>query len=201
MGVFDIRSEFASYGEYHANRINVAIHMVFVPTILWTSMGLTTLLSPAPLFAYPEWAAALLSQLPGPALIANASTAIMLAFAAFYIVLDQIAGLLALPVIYTFLVTSQQYALTASNSLHVLLFIFAFAWIAQFIGHGVFEKRAPALLDNLLQAFVMAPFFVFLELLFALGYRPGLHRELRNEIGSRILAFRRSHNKNPVKSN
>ncbi|KAI8022755.1 Phenylalanine--tRNA ligase alpha subunit, cytoplasmic [Camellia lanceoleosa] len=34
----------------------------------------------------------------------------------------------------------------------------------QFIGHGIFEKRAPALLDNLAQAFLMAPYFVFLEL-------------------------------------
>lgn len=25
------------------------------------------------------------------------------------------------------------------------------SWIAQFIGHGAFEGRAPALLDNLLQ--------------------------------------------------
>lgn len=58
------------------------------------------------------------------------------------------------------------------------------AWIAQFIGHGVFEHRAPALLDNLVQgeafiessrggivdqlaALVLAPFFVHLEALFA----------------------------------
>lgn len=67
-------------------------------------------------------------------------------------------------------------------------------WTGQFIGHGVFEvsycyinsisnlnisyinvseneiihfqKRAPALLDNLIQAFVMGPFFVLLEVLY-----------------------------------
>ncbi|KAI7978814.1 putative endoplasmic reticulum membrane protein C16E8.02 [Camellia lanceoleosa] len=39
-----------------------------------------------------------------------------------------------------------------------------FCWTGQFIGHGIFEKRAPALLDNLAQAFLMAPYFVFLEL-------------------------------------
>jgi len=27
--------------------------------------------------------------------------------------------------------------------------VHVFAWVMQFIGHGVFEKRAPALLDNL----------------------------------------------------
>lgn len=36
-------------------------------------------------------------------------------------------------------------------------------WVAQFVGHGVFEGRAPALLDNLFQAFFMAPVFVILE--------------------------------------
>lgn len=39
----------------------------------------------------------------------------------------------------------------------------AFCWVAQFVGHGVFEGRAPALLDNLFQAFFMAPVFVLLE--------------------------------------
>lgn len=29
--------------------------------------------------------------------------------------------------------------------------VFTTAWIGQFIGHGVFERRAPALKDNLLQ--------------------------------------------------
>lgn len=36
-------------------------------------------------------------------------------------------------------------------------------WVAQFVGHGVFEKRAPALLDNLFQAIFMAPLFVVIE--------------------------------------
>lgn len=36
-------------------------------------------------------------------------------------------------------------------------------WVAQFLGHGVFEKRAPAVLDNLVQAIFMAPLFVIME--------------------------------------
>ena len=60
---------------------------------------------------------------------------------------------------------------------------FVVSWIAQFVGHGVFEGRAPALLDNLFQAFFLAPLFVWLEGLFALGYRP----ELKNRIDKLIL--------------
>jgi uncharacterized membrane protein YGL010W len=47
-------------------------------------------------------------------------------------------------------------------------------WLLQFLGHGKFEGRAPALLDNLFQAIFLAPLFVWLELLFILGYRPEL---------------------------
>lgn len=87
------------------------------------------------------------------------------------------------------------------------------SWIMQFIGHGVAEKRAPALLDNLIggtfchpwpyvqglivcsswfPAIVLAPFFVHLELLFKVGYKPQLHRELQNEIGKEIAALKKA---------
>ncbi|KAF3651759.1 hypothetical protein FXO38_16442 [Capsicum annuum] len=50
-----------------------------------------------------------------------------------------------------------------ANDLTVVLAAQLFCWTGQFVGHEVFEKRAPALLDNLTQAFLMAPFFVLLE--------------------------------------
>ena len=44
-------------------------------------------------------------------------------------------------------------------------------WITQFIGHGVFEKRAPALLTNLFYIW-LSPFFVVFEYLnIIFGYR------------------------------
>jgi len=52
------------------------------------------------------------------------------------------------------------YGMTAN---YIALGIFTASWIAQFIGHGVFEGRAPALLDNLVQALFLAPFFVWME--------------------------------------
>lgn len=81
------------------------------------------------------------------------------------------------------------------------------SWIAQFLGHGLAEKRAPALLDNLLGgellrlstfissqpiplAVVLAPFFVHLEILFGVGYRPEFHRHIKNEIGKEIVRIR-----------
>ena len=66
------------------------------------------------------------------------------------------------------------------------------SWIAQFVGHGKFEGRAPALLDNLFQAFFLAPLFVWLELLFALGYRPELQSRVDQGVQEDIKMFRES---------
>jgi uncharacterized membrane protein YGL010W len=38
---------------------------------------------------------------------------------------------------------------------------------------------------------VLAPFFVHLELLFMLGYRPELHKQLKNDVGKEIARLRR----------
>ena len=66
------------------------------------------------------------------------------------------------------------------------------SWIAQFVGHGKYEGRAPALLDNLFQAFFLAPLFVWLEILFALGYRPELKTRVDQLAQQDIKKFRES---------
>ena len=60
------------------------------------------------------------------------------------------------------------------------------------MGHGKFEGRAPALLDNLFQAIFLAPLFVWLELLFAFGYRQELQRRVEREVVKEIAKFRAS---------
>ena len=68
--------------------------------------------------------------------------------------------------------------------------LFVVAWIAQFIGHGAFEKRAPALLDNLVQALLLAPLFVWMEVLFSVGYRPELQARLHKSVEEEIVKFK-----------
>jgi 2-hydroxy fatty acid dioxygenase len=64
--------------------------------------------------------------------------------------------------------------------LHVL------CWLVQFIGHGAYEGRAPALLDNIFQAVVLAPLFVWLEELFMFGYRPELQKRVEEAVAKEI---------------
>lgn len=68
-------------------------------------------------------------------------------------------------------------------------------WLAQFVGHGKFEGRAPALLDNLVQAIFLAPFFVWFEILFTLGYRPDLKRRVDSAVEQEIQKFKRNKEK------
>jgi 2-hydroxy fatty acid dioxygenase len=68
-------------------------------------------------------------------------------------------------------------------------------WLLQFLGHGVFEGRAPALLDNLLQAIFLAPLFVWLEILFKLGYRPELQGRVEKAVQREIAKFQSSKEK------
>lgn len=65
------------------------------------------------------------------------------------------------------------------------------SWIAQFIGHGVYEGRAPALVDNLGFAF-LAPFFVSFEFLhYGFGYKEGPEMvKVRAAIANDIKEFR-----------
>ena len=70
--------------------------------------------------------------------------------------------------------------------------IFLISWIAQFIGHGVFEGRAPALLDNLVQAVFLAPFFVWMEILFSFGYRPELRSRVDIAVQKEVARFQKS---------
>lgn len=75
------------------------------------------------------------------------------------------------------------------------------SWIAQFVGHGKYEGRAPAFMDNLVQAFFLAPFFVWFEILFRLGYRPELKSRLDKAVQIEIKKFREAQAKERVDGN
>ncbi|OAX83083.1 hypothetical protein ACJ72_02554 [Emergomyces africanus] len=126
----------------------------------------------------------------------NLGTIAGLLYATLYILMEPVAGSLLAP----FLVggTALVNHLTAtygSTATYWGLCIQAVAWIAQFVGHGVFEGRAPALLDNLVQAFFLAPFFVWLEVLFSLGYRPQLKARIDQAVMKEIATFKEAKGK------
>lgn len=139
------------------------------------------------LFATNSPSITLPAALEIPNLPLNLGTATAVLYSTLYVLMEPVAGALLTPLLiggtaYANYLTST-YGATANYwgiGVHV------FSWIAQFIGHGVFEGRAPALLDNLIQAIFLAPFFVWLEVLFALGYRPELKARLDKSVALEV---------------
>ena len=76
--------------------------------------------------------------------------------------------------------------------------VFVSSWILQFVGHGFFEKRAPALVDNLVQALFLAPFFVWMEILFFFGYRPELQERVSKAVEKDVKEYQRSKSQESV---
>ncbi|EIM88171.1 DUF962-domain-containing protein [Stereum hirsutum FP-91666 SS1] len=184
--LFNIRHQLTFYGAYHSNKTNIAIHICFVPLILWTFQVLGSLL-PVPSF-FPDFHYVFNDYM---SFEINWATIAMALYLAYYYALEPLAALIYTPQMVLFVLTAVQASKNADN-FKIAAGLNVLSWIMQFIGHGVAEKRAPALLDNLLGALVLAPFFVHLELLFKVGYKPQLHRDLKNDIGKEITALKKA---------
>lgn len=89
---------------------------------------------------------------------------------------------------------SQEVLKTKESFLFAIIFCQVFGWGVQFIGHGVFEGRRPALMDNLFQIFI-APIFVMLEYSFQLGLFQDLHQEINAKIRERAAHTRQEKKK------
>jgi uncharacterized membrane protein YGL010W len=82
------------------------------------------------------------------------------------------------------------FAHKTSNAFLISAIIQAVSWVVQFFGHFFFERRAPALIDNIFQSFLLAPLFIFMELLFVLGYRPALLKRVRDKTKIAITTWK-----------
>ena len=112
-----------------------------------------------------------------------------------YVLMDPVAGTLgALMVLYLNQWTGQMVISGAPIMGYPLwqpvLAFHLLMWIVQFIGHGMFEGRAPALIDSWDQALITAPLFVVLEVLFYFGYRKSFHKECMKEVHREIGLFK-----------
>ncbi len=178
MGVFDLEEQFSFYRAYHFNRVNVLIHCIFVPIILFTSIALLSL-------------GTLGSFVPGTSVYFNLGTLMAAGFSAFYILLDSF-GFIVAPALVGLSFKFTEWIRTVPDAIPYSIGLFVFAWIVQFIGHGIYEKRAPALLDNLVQALVLAPYFVFFEYMFALGFRKEVKKKMDKLALKKLGEFNRA---------
>merc|ERR1712106_346053 len=128
----DIVDFFSGYGSYHHNKVNMWIHVLCVPLILICVNGHGEFMKVNDI----NWV-----------LLVN-TCAIL-----FYISMDAFSGLICACWMYSahFFWMSGFIASNATSANMTIGAVHAFSWIAQFVGHGVFEGHKPALMDNLLQ--------------------------------------------------
>lgn len=154
----DLEFQLRQYKSYHREKTNVFIHMIFVPTIFFSSSCIFHRIN-----------------LGHGITLAHIQSAI---FSLYYIFLCLEPGLLA----STLLLTLNWSLDKGKIRLHLYqeISLFVIGWIVQFIGHSYFECRRPALMDNLTQSLITAPYFVFFELLFKLGFYKRLQTKLES---------------------
>jgi uncharacterized membrane protein YGL010W len=164
---FNLKKSFVFYGAYHREWRNKLIHIICVPMIYTTSL---------------QFASGI--QLGSTGVSLTDATAVLYALS--FMKMELGAGILYAPIVFLMhrlATTTLQPYTSACIAVHVA------CWLLQFIGHGLFERRAPALLDNPLQAIHAAVFFVWLEVLFALGYKPKLEKELMALVDAEVASF------------
>ncbi|KAJ5719909.1 hypothetical protein N7493_006787 [Penicillium malachiteum] len=181
------------YGAYHNDPVNIAIHIVCVPIILFTAIILCC--NSGPLFPVPE--ALAIEYLP-----ATVGTIGAFLYAVLYVLLEPVAGGSFAPFVIGSAVCGNYLLEHYGSTVNYYAGVFhVISWIAQFVGHGKFEGRAPALLDNLVQALFLAPLFVWIKILFFFGYRSELKHRMDEKVAIEIQKFRKEQEDRKPKEN
>jgi uncharacterized membrane protein YGL010W len=114
----------------------------------------------------------------GDLLMVHAGVVLSLIMLLLYIKLDFVVGLVCFAIYFPgYMLGNSFFYELGDEHLKIIGAAHAFSWVAQFIGHGLFENRRPALVDNLLLT-LAAPMFVVLEVMFFLGYNPSYSKEI-----------------------
>ena len=144
MELFNLSKQYNFYKAYHKNKINVLIHVFCIPIIMWTISVFLTHFS-TNIFYNPTF------------YLTNI-------YSAYYLILDKELGKIMTMVFYFSWIISYYFYWYISNSIYYATILHILSWIAQFGGHFYFEGNRPALTDSLLQAFLVAPIFVLIDI-------------------------------------
>lgn len=128
-----------AYGESHQNPTNKLIHFIFVPTIMFTLVGL-------------------LWSIPMPAVVAenvpylNVATLFVLFCLGFYVRISvplAIGMLVWVSLMLAGIIALQQGLHLSNGALAlVMVAVFAVSWVFQFVGHNI-EGKKPSFLNDL----------------------------------------------------
>ncbi|CAB4397035.1 DUF962-domain-containing protein [Rhizophagus irregularis] len=184
MGLLNLEEQLVFYAQYHRHKVNVLIHIVCVPLIFWSALVWAA--NTGPLLSYEEDSLWRLTPF-----VPNLSLFSVLFYISYYILLEPVAGALYAPILLYMAYNATNFATDYSDHNTLAGIVQVSSWIMQFIGHGFAEKRSPALKDNLSQAILLAPLFIWLEILFSIGYRSGLQKRVDKSVQLAIDEWKR----------
>jgi uncharacterized membrane protein YGL010W len=152
------RRQLAYYADAHRDQVNSIMHIIGNP-ILFVAVVLPLCLLPVTIFGIQTSAAPLL-VIPALMLWTAWDVAIGLA-----IVVTAISLLYAAAAIAAHVSVAWVWIIAVA--------LFVLGWALQIVGHQVFERRQPTLLNNPVQMLI-SPMYIFAKLFIALGFRPDL---------------------------
>ena len=149
------------YEKHHNNYLNKIIHLFCIPVLVWTS---TVFLSLIPIKYVIDTDNYILKLFE-----INMASFIALLYCIYYSYLDKAIGRNFM-IFFGICLFSSNYFIRNYNY-QIAIYLHIGSWILQILSHKFIEGNQPALLSGIFQSFTMAPFFVFLEILFFLGKR------------------------------
>ena len=131
--MLSIRQQFDDYGSHHRTPGNKLYHRIGIPMIMFSAIGLL-----ARIILYRSsggW------QIDGAVLL-------IVGAEIYYLVLEWrlAVGMLLITIVF--------YFASLSVPVWILVTLFVLGWIAQFVGHGFYEKRRPAFMRNLVHLLI-----------------------------------------------
>lgn len=130
------------YDEYHKNTVNQCIHIVCIPSVVWS------------LFLYLHRFSFL-----------NFRLSLILYCSYLYNYWHVSRRLSSRVGVFYALLFAHSRKIFLSRSLsytrRLAFMVFSLSWIGQFIGHGVFEKNTPALLNGAYSSLLVGPLFAY----------------------------------------
>eukprot|EP01056_Protomagalhaensia_sp_Gyna25_P005205 Protomagalhaensia_sp_Gyna_25__5204@NODE_626_length_2970_cov_40_978164_g485_i0_p3_GENE_NODE_626_length_2970_cov_40_978164_g485_i0NODE_626_length_2970_cov_40_978164_g485_i0_p3_ORF_typecomplete_len211_score17_99DUF962/PF06127_11/8_6e19HEV_ORF1/PF02444_16/0_33_NODE_626_length_2970_cov_40_978164_g485_i08291461 len=168
---------YAPYSCYHTHPVNKLIHMISIPIVYIAVLIIID--------AIVLWVLALFNleslhtMCLNSALFPPVHYMALLAKGA-----EPVSAMVSgITFIYLSLVSRTLFPLLGiTGSLTVGLIVGLIAWTSQYYGHYTYDQSQPVSFNNPKGAILIAPYFVVMEILITLGYRPDLAAAV-NEIG------------------
>ncbi len=152
---------FSFYYAHHRHPINIIIHYITIPLIIWTIL---ILLAYATLYNWTDDAANYMLAL-------NGSVPIILAYLILYYLLDWHVGIFFTIIIFILYLFANYFTYSDNYAWLYAIIIHIISWSVQILSHRYIEGNRHSISDNMVQGLIMGPLYIVYHFMFLLGYK------------------------------